>query len=245
MELERISNDLEHANTVQERKGIIKEFRKTILDIRKEICTKSPIVLRLMYKDARTKIRYWLSSFMKHITKKMTTKESGTWLTIIGDTSKNCRRNYVGYRGRRGAGRKTGGIIREYVSDYDVIAFANGNRIDSVWKSRNQKHSTLKSITTPPSGFLEEHCSALRIPIDHRINYRSPLALIHVAWTAYNIIDAVEDDYSNSITIKLGDVIQLWGSWLVYSRVNVRNYTGCVLMIMRFPVKHTERVGHT
>jgi hypothetical protein len=32
MELERISNDLEHANTVQERKGIIKEFRKTILD---------------------------------------------------------------------------------------------------------------------------------------------------------------------------------------------------------------------
>jgi hypothetical protein len=31
MELERISNDLEHANTVQERK-YIKEFRKTILD---------------------------------------------------------------------------------------------------------------------------------------------------------------------------------------------------------------------
>jgi hypothetical protein len=28
-----------------------------------------------------------------------------------------------------------------------------------------------------PADFLEEHCSDLRIPIDHRINYRSPLAL--------------------------------------------------------------------
>jgi hypothetical protein len=69
----------------------------------------------------------------------------------------------------------------------------------------------------PPSDFLEEHRSALRIPIDHRINYRSPLALIHVAWTAYNIIDAVEDDYSNSITIKLGDVITSFGDrgWFI------------------------------
>jgi hypothetical protein len=63
----------------------------------------------------------------------------------------------------------------------------------------------------PPSRIFWEHRSALRIPIDHRINYRSPLALIHVAWTAYNIIDAVEDDYSNSITIKLGDVITSFG----------------------------------
>jgi hypothetical protein len=48
----------------------------------------------------------------------------------------------------------------------------------------------------PSLMILEEHCSALRIPMNHRINYRSPLALIHVAWTAYNIIDAVEDDDS-------------------------------------------------
>jgi nuclear transport factor 2 (NTF2) superfamily protein len=54
MELERISNDLEHANTVQERKGI-KEFRKTILDYTKRnMCTKSPYYA-WMYKDARTK----------------------------------------------------------------------------------------------------------------------------------------------------------------------------------------------
>jgi hypothetical protein len=56
MELERISNDLEHANTVQERKGIIKEFRKTILDsYEKKYGTKSPYYAYVHDKSAYEK----------------------------------------------------------------------------------------------------------------------------------------------------------------------------------------------